>query len=78
MKLHADENLCSGHGRCYSAAPDLLEPDDMGYVSIRGTTIDVPADQEDAAQRAASWCPERAITIIEDSRGAAGAETGEA
>lgn len=66
MKLFVDDALCSGHGRCYSVAPDLLEPDDMGHVAVRGAAIDVPVGQEDAARKAASWCPERAITVIED------------
>lgn len=66
MKLRVDADLCSGHGRCYTAAPDLLEPDEMGYVSIRGSEIEVPEDQYEFAREAASWCPEQAITIIED------------
>jgi ferredoxin len=67
MKLTIDAEMCTGHGRCYTLAPDLLEYDDEGFVSIRGQTIDVPAGQEEAARDAAMGCPEGAITISEES-----------
>ena len=53
-----------GHGRCYLMAPDLLTYDDEGFVTIRDQTIDVPADQVEAAEEAAGTCPEQAITLI--------------
>jgi ferredoxin len=53
-----------GHGRCYLMAPDLLACDDEGYVTIRDQTIDVPADQIEAAADAEATCPEQAITLI--------------
>jgi ferredoxin len=54
---------CTGHGRCYSVAPDLLTYDDEGFVSIKGSSIDVPANQVAAARAAEAACPEDAITI---------------
>jgi ferredoxin len=63
MKLSVDGAACTGHGRCYTLAPDLLTYDDEGYVSIRGTEIEVPDDQADAARLAASGCPEQAISL---------------
>ena len=63
MKLSVDAAQCTGHGRCYILAPDLLECDDEGYVTIRGETIDVPADQLAAAEEAAGTCPEGAISL---------------
>jgi ferredoxin len=66
VKLSISAELCRGHGRCYTVAPDLLEDDDdEGFVTVRGQIIDVPDDQEDAARNAAGSCPERAITLIE-------------
>ena len=53
-----------GHGRCYLMAPDLLTYDDEGYVTIRDQTIDVPADQVEAAEDAEGTCPEQAITLL--------------
>jgi ferredoxin len=64
VKLTVDGKSCMGHGRCYLLAPDLLEDDDEGYVTIRDQTIDVPPDQVEAAEEAAASCPEQAITLI--------------
>ena len=63
MKLIIDAAMCTGHGRCYTLAPDLLSYDDEGFVSERGAPVDVPAGQEDAAREAAMSCPEGAIRI---------------
>jgi ferredoxin len=64
MKLTVDGKSCMGHGRCYLMAPDLLAYDDEGYVTIRDQTIEVAADQVEAAEDAAGTCPEQAITLI--------------
>ena len=65
MKLTIDAVKCSGQGRCYTLAPQLLSYDDEGFVTARGTTIDVPAGQEGPATDAAQGCPEGAITIAD-------------
>lgn len=63
MKLHVDEDLCTGHGRCYALAPQLFEPnDDDGHGKVLGDG-DVPAALEELAERAVRNCPERAITL---------------
>jgi ferredoxin len=64
MKIAVSEN-CVGHGQCYSIAPDLLTHDEDGFVSIRGSEVEVPADQVAAAQDAKDSCPENAISLIE-------------
>jgi len=46
VKLTIDAAKCSGQGRCYTLAPDLLSFDDEGFVTARGTMIDVPPGQE--------------------------------
>ena len=67
MKLKVDPSECTGHGRCYKIAPDLLTYDDEGYVSIRGKdAIDVPPDMVDLAEEAEGTCPEGAIILLED------------
>jgi ferredoxin len=63
MKLAIDAGRCAGHGRCYAMAPGLLEPDELGFVAARGTTVEVPAGSEQAARDAAAWCPEAAIDV---------------
>jgi ferredoxin len=64
VKLYVDPEQCTGHGRCYKLAPDLLAPDAEGYVSIRGEAIDVPPGQADFAEEAAGTCPEGAISVL--------------
>jgi ferredoxin len=64
VRLTVDGKSCMGHGRCYLMAPDLLSYDEEGYVTIRGQTIDVPADQVEAAEDAEATCPEQAIRLI--------------
>jgi ferredoxin len=50
VRLSVDETRCMGHGRCYDAAPALLSDDDEGFVTLRGQSMDVPADQLPAAR----------------------------
>lgn len=66
MKLTVDGALCMGHGRCYRIAPDLLDYDDEGFVTIRDQTIEVPDEQVEAAEEAEGTCPEEAISLIRD------------
>ncbi|WP_020661472.1 ferredoxin [Amycolatopsis benzoatilytica] len=55
-----DRVLCKGHGRCYLTAPELFDCDDEGFaiVADEATT----AEQIAELDRAASNCPEQAIT----------------
>jgi ferredoxin len=66
MRLRVDENLCSGHGRCYTLEPSIFQPDDDGYPVQRGTAFEVPEGSEAAARRAVANCPEGAILIIDE------------
>ena len=40
MKLSVDAARCTGHGRCYTLAPGLLDFDEDGYVTVRGGAIE--------------------------------------
>jgi ferredoxin len=64
VKVHVDQEICQGHGRCYSLAPELFEPDDIGNGVEIGGGVVAPG-QEDAARRAVLNCPEQAITLEE-------------
>jgi ferredoxin len=58
---------CQGHGRCYTLAPQLLESDDEGYVTISGgDPIEVPEELHELAEDVVGSCPENAISLIED------------
>jgi ferredoxin len=61
MKIKVDATICTGHGRCYSLAPDVFEPDDDGHAIV--IVEEVPAGLEQKARTAATNCPESAITI---------------
>ena len=64
MKILVDRERCTGHGRCYTLAPDVYEPDDDGYCLEQVTPVP-PALKERALLGAAN-CPEDAITVIDD------------
>lgn len=65
MKVQVDEARCEGHGRCYSLAPELFLPDDIGNSKEIGDGT-VPAGLEQRARTAAANCPEQAVLVIED------------
>jgi ferredoxin len=66
-KLSVDESRCTGHGRCYTVAPKLLSDDDEGFVTLRGSSMEITDDQLDDAEEAVAACPERAITLTLDN-----------
>lgn len=62
MRVRVLDDVCQGHTLCATAAPaifGLREEDGHAFV----ITADVPPDQQEAAERAAIGCPERAIVI---------------
>jgi ferredoxin len=65
LRIEIDLGACTGHGRCYSLAPDLFDADDEG----RPVVLDAAADEHRAeALAAAGTCPERAITLTDPAR----------
>jgi ferredoxin len=66
MKVKVDGALCTGHGRCWTVAGDVYDPDDEGFNSDRGSVIDVPPGKEESALRGVRACPEGAITVVEE------------
>ncbi|MCZ4278480.1 ferredoxin [Rhodococcoides yunnanense] len=63
MKMQIDSNACTGHGRCYTLAPHLVEPDDMGYAVPSGVPIDIDPADEALAKKLVGTCPEGAISV---------------
>jgi len=63
VRIRIDTERCEGHGRCYSLAPALVEPDDLGNGHEIGDGL-VPADQEANARQAEANCPEHAVVIV--------------
>ena len=62
MKLMIDADRCTGHGRCYSLAPDLFDPDDEGHGLVN--VSEVPAEREHQAGMCIANCPEGAIAVV--------------
>ena len=59
MKIHIDEELCSGHGRCYSLSPDLVQANDEGYSGAARASRCRPRRR---GEPAGPWpCPEGAM-----------------
>lgn len=66
MKVWIDRERCEGHGRCYSVAPELFEPDELGNGQPIGTGT-VPGRLEASARKAEANCPEHAV-VLQDER----------
>ena len=61
MRVILNSDACTGHGRCYALSPELFEPDDEGYTTLR--VSEVPPELEAQARTAEANCPERAISV---------------
>jgi ferredoxin len=62
MQARIDTDKCTGHGRCYTLAPEVFGEDDEG----NGTVIlpgPLGEEQLKAAQLAEANCPESAVII---------------
>lgn len=66
MKPVIDTAKCSGHGRCYSLAPEIFDCDDEGFSVLLVDTVEGP-DLQHKLQEAVANCPERAISMTEDA-----------
>jgi ferredoxin len=66
VKASVDGNRCTGHGRCYTMAPDVFDGDELGFNDLKGKTVDLMAELIDSARRGADACPEGAITVLSE------------
>ncbi|MGH9020376.1 MAG: ferredoxin [Acidimicrobiales bacterium] len=64
MKVRIDSELCQGHGRCFTAAPQLFDFDELGNGVVIGDG-ELDAQTMPLAQLAQANCPEHAIFIEE-------------
>ena len=65
MHITVDTGACVGAGQCALVAERLFDQDDDGIVVLLEAS---PIDHDrDAARRAASLCPARAIHLAEES-----------
>ena len=61
MRIKIDRSLCSGHGRCFSLAPEIFGYDDEGLSIPKYETL--TPDLVTAARLGADSCPEQAIAL---------------
>jgi ferredoxin len=62
FRVRVDPDKCQGHNRCYSAAPELFELDELGMSAEIGTGL-VPEELVGRARLAVDNCPEQAISL---------------
>lgn len=65
MRIRINEAACTGHGRCYALAPEIFQPDDQGRTVALFT--DINNELRDKARNAVINCPERALSVVEES-----------
>tara|TARA_R110002072_G_scaffold23437_1_gene81098 strand:- start:9203 stop:9409 length:207 start_codon:yes stop_codon:yes gene_type:complete len=68
MKVIVDLALCQGHSVCLGEAPevfDVVEQDD-GYPQVKVLLENPPEALRDKVCKAARYCPNNVITIVED------------
>jgi ferredoxin len=63
VRVRIDPDACTGHGRCYSLAPDVFEPDDYGHGKV--IVDEVPDELRAKAELGVQNCPEHAISVEE-------------
>jgi ferredoxin len=56
-----DAERCTGHGRCYSLAPDVYDADEVGHSVV--LVKEVSGELERNAVVGEQNCPENAITL---------------
>jgi ferredoxin len=64
MRVVIDGERCTGHGRCYSLAPEVFDADDEGRGLV--PLAEVPTSLRERAQIGVDNCPEGAISIVDD------------
>jgi ferredoxin len=62
LRFRIDTDLCVGHGRCYTLAPQWFDTDDVGYGQVLDVVIG--EDQRQDAEDVAAACPEGVITLV--------------
>lgn len=68
MKVVIDSALCQGHSVCLGEAPevfDVVEEDD-GYPQVKVLLENPPQELREKVMKAARYCPNNVITIVED------------
>ena len=60
-RVSLDADRCTGHGRCYTLAPDVFDADEVGRSIV--LVEELSGELEAQAVTAEQNCPESAITL---------------
>ena len=60
-RIVVDADRCTGHGRCYTLAPDVFDADEVGHSVV--LVAEVSGELEAQAVTAEKNCPEGAISL---------------
>jgi ferredoxin len=60
-RVRVDADRCTGHGRCYTLAPDVFDADEVGHSIV--LVEEVSGELEEHAAVGEQNCPESAITL---------------
>jgi ferredoxin len=60
-EVAVDRDRCTGHGRCYTLAPDVFDADEAGHCVVRAENVS--GELEAQAVTGEQNCPEQAITL---------------
>ncbi len=60
-RIAVDADRCTGHGRCYTLAPDVFDADEVGHSVV--LVGEVSGELEAQAVTAEKNCPEGAISL---------------
>jgi ferredoxin len=60
-RVRVDPDRCTGHGRCYTLAPDVFDADEVGHSIV--FVDEVFGELEEHAAIGEQNCPESAITV---------------
>jgi ferredoxin len=63
MKIKVDRKVCAGHALCAAKAGEVYTLDEDGFCNSDGALV--PAGLTEQARLGASYCPEGAITLLE-------------
>ncbi len=64
MKVTLDTSVCTGHGRCYTLAPEVFDEDERGHCVLVLETL--PEPLRASARAAVDACPEQALSLTRD------------
>jgi ferredoxin len=65
VRIHVDQDACTGHALCAALGPDVYVLDEEGFNRTPDQEID--AARAEQARRGALACPEQAITVGDDA-----------